>query len=112
MFINIVRTTTIAAAVAASVLISAGVTTASAGGYHGHKGHHGHHGPRWHHGQRWYPGIYVGPYVRGPRYGAPVYYRPAPWTPKWYRYCTSKYRSFNPSTGYFVTYSGHRKFCR
>jgi len=43
---------------------------------------------------------------------APVYYRPEPWTPEWYRYCSSKYRSFNPNTGYFVTYSGYRKFCR
>ncbi|MBD1546213.1 BA14K family protein [Labrenzia aggregata] len=44
---------------------------------------------------------------------APVYYaHPEPWTPAWYRYCSSKYRSFNPNTGYFVTYSGYRKFCR
>ncbi len=44
---------------------------------------------------------------------APVYYgRPAPWTAAWYDYCTARYRSFDPRTGYFVTYSGHRRFCR
>ena len=44
---------------------------------------------------------------------APVYYgRPAPWTAAWYDYCSARYRSFNPRTGYFVTYSGKRRFCR
>lgn len=56
-------------------------------------------------------------YAPGPVYvapaPAPVYrYRPAPWTPQWYRYCSSRYRSFNPNTGYFLAYSGHYKFCR
>ncbi len=46
-------------------------------------------------------------------YPAPVYYaHPEPWSPAWYRYCSSKYRSFNPNTGYFTTYSGYQKFCR
>ncbi len=40
------------------------------------------------------------------------YYRPRPWTPEWYDYCMSKYRSFNPETGYYRTYSGRLKFCR
>ena len=31
-----------------------------------------------------------------------------PWTPAWYQYCSSKYRSFNPQTGYFTAYSGRR----
>ena len=35
-----------------------------------------------------------------------------PWTPAWYDYCRSRYRSFNPNTGYFTTYSGRQKFCR
>ena len=39
-------------------------------------------------------------------------YRPRPWTPEWYDYCMSKYRSFDPETGYFRTYSGRLKFCR
>lgn len=43
---------------------------------------------------------------------APVVYRPAPWSPAWYNYCSRKYRSFNPNTGYFLAYSGQYKFCR
>ncbi len=39
-------------------------------------------------------------------------YRPKPWTPAWYDYCMSKYRSFNPETGYYRTYSGRLRFCR
>ncbi len=39
-------------------------------------------------------------------------YRPRPWTPAWYDYCMSKYRSFNPETGYYRTYSGRLRFCR
>ena len=39
-------------------------------------------------------------------------YRPKPWTKRWYRYCLNKYRSFNPRTGYYRTYSGKRRFCR
>ena len=51
------------------------------------------------------------------RYYAPapatVYYgRPAPWTAAWYEYCHARYRSFNPHTGYFTTYSGRKRFCR
>ncbi|WP_349357710.1 BA14K family protein [Stappia sp.] len=38
--------------------------------------------------------------------------RPAPWTAEWYRYCDAKYRSFNPRTGTFTTYSGVQKLCR
>ncbi len=53
-------------------------------------------------------------YAPPPRYvaPAPVYYRPAPWSPEWYQYCSSKYRSFNPNTGYFLSYSGKYRFCR
>ena len=40
------------------------------------------------------------------------YYAPAAWTPAWYNYCASKYRSFNPNTGYYTTYSGYQRFCR
>ena len=35
-----------------------------------------------------------------------------PWTPAWYSYCSQRYRSFNPQTGYFLAYSGHYTFCR
>lgn len=37
---------------------------------------------------------------------------PRPWSNDWYAYCGSKYRSFNPRTGYFVTHSGDYRFCR
>ena len=60
-------------------------------GANAHRGHgyHGHHAP------------------------APVYYgRPAPWTSAWYSYCSARYRSFNPRTGYFITYGGRARFCR
>lgn len=43
---------------------------------------------------------------------APVYYaRPEPWTPEWYAYCDSRYRSFDPRTGYFRGYDGEYHFC-
>jgi len=47
-------------------------------------------------------------------YEEPVYYggRPRPWTPSWYAYCDSRYRSFNPDTGMFVGYDGRHHFCR
>lgn len=44
--------------------------------------------------------------------GGGGYGRPEPWTAAWYDYCGSKYRSFNPQTGYYRTYSGKNKFCR
>ena len=37
---------------------------------------------------------------------------PEPWSSAWYSYCSSKYRSFDPETGYYKTYSGEQKFCR
>lgn len=44
---------------------------------------------------------------------APAYrYAPAPWSPAWYRYCTHKYRSFDPRSGTFQPYNGPRRFCR
>jgi hypothetical protein len=44
---------------------------------------------------------------------APVYaYGPAPWTPAWYNYCSSRYRSFDPRSGTFQPYNGPRRFCR
>ena len=43
---------------------------------------------------------------------APVYYALEPWTPEWYAYCEDKYRSFNPSTGYFKGYDGRYHLCR
>lgn len=60
-----------------------------------------------------------------PSYGAPApdYYPPAPargnvynpgyqpWSPAWYDYCQSKYRSFNPRSGTYTTYYGEQRFC-
>lgn len=49
------------------------------------------------------------------RYHHPVRaygYRPAPWSPEWYRYCSARYRSFDPRSGYFLAYSGEYRFCR
>jgi hypothetical protein len=37
---------------------------------------------------------------------------PEPYSGEWYRYCAEKYRSFNPRTGTYTTYSGERRFCR
>ena len=51
-------------------------------------------------------------YYHGPRHVPAHYGRPAAWTPAWYSYCASRYRSFNPSTGYFISYGGTPRFCR
>ncbi len=42
------------------------------------------------------------------------YYRTRyePWTDAWYDDCFRRYRSFNPDTGYFKSYSGRYVFCR
>lgn len=34
-----------------------------------------------------------------------------PWTPGWYRWCSTTYRSFNPRSGMFVGWDGRRRFC-
>ncbi|MEX3012006.1 BA14K family protein [Hoeflea sp. TYP-13] len=34
-----------------------------------------------------------------------------PWTDEWYRYCSRRYRSFNPATGTFRGYDGYDHFC-
>ncbi|WP_265517046.1 BA14K family protein [Nitratireductor luteus] len=59
------------------------------------------------------------------RYRSYEYYRPAPvrrsvtvsaglepWSREWYRACSARYRSFNPSTGTFTTYGGEQRFCQ
>ncbi|TLP48623.1 BA14K family protein [Cohaesibacter sp. CAU 1516] len=68
------------------------------------------HARHRHHGHRYYGHRYYGPRYRPHR--ARYYGRPAPWTRAWYRYCSSKYRSFNPRTGYFTSYGGRKRFCR
>ncbi len=47
-----------------------------------------------------------------PTYYTPATYGPPAWTPDWYSYCYSRYRSFNPNTGTFVGYDGVVRFCR
>lgn len=41
----------------------------------------------------------------------PVYSHLAPWSPGWYDYCASRFRSFNPRTGTFRGYDGRQYFC-
>ncbi len=36
----------------------------------------------------------------------------APWSLGWKKDCSRRYRSFNPHTGYFTSYSGRKVFCR
>jgi hypothetical protein len=69
------------------------------------------------------------PYRQGPHYQPPsvvyepppVTYRPpritdrtgcVPRTRAWYDRCAARYRSFDPSSGTYITYSGQERFCR
>jgi len=60
--------------------------------------------------------VYVAPPPPPPpparAYYGPASYGPPPWTPDWYSYCYSLYRSFNPRTGTFIGYDGYEHFCR
>lgn len=44
-----------------------------------------------------------------------VIYREAPsyepWTQSWYRFCSQRYRSFDPNSGTYVGYDGREHFC-
>jgi BA14K-like protein len=33
------------------------------------------------------------------------------WSPGWYRYCRARFRSFNPRTGYYMSYNYGLQFC-
>jgi hypothetical protein len=75
--------------------------------------------PRYYCGGYYYNGgCYSAPppvyYEPAPVYRpAPVYYGSAePWTPEWYAYCESRYRSFNARTGYFLGFDGQYHFCQ
>jgi BA14K-like protein len=35
-----------------------------------------------------------------------------PWSRDWFRYCSNRYRSFNPDTGTYRGYDGRDHFCR
>ncbi|MEZ5827456.1 MAG: BA14K family protein [Hyphomicrobiales bacterium] len=56
--------------------------------------------------------VVVAPPPPPPTYYTPATYGPPAWTPDWYSYCYSRYRSFNPNTGTFVGYDGVVRFCR
>ena len=34
-----------------------------------------------------------------------------PWSPQWYRYCSQRYRSFDPQTGTYTLRPGVQRFC-
>ncbi len=52
-------------------------------------------------------------YVARPRVsGVITTVRPAVGSAQWMRYCSAKYRSFDPETGTFVTLNGERVPCR
>ena len=54
---------------------------------------------------------YYGYSQPAPAYVAPSYGGAEPWTPEWYSYCSQRYRSFDPETGYFLGYDGNYHFC-
>ena len=43
---------------------------------------------------------------------APVYNRPSDGSQEWLEYCASKYRSFDPQTGMYLSYSGTYRRCQ
>lgn len=130
------------AAALTGVLLLPTVATAEAGSRNGWGKHGGgHHQSHRHHKNNGNAGAAVAAGIIGlaagaiivgatsqPRYAGPPpvnYYPPAPypgqvsgsvgyqpWSPAWYQYCSSKYRSFNPSTGTFTTYQGEQRFCQ
>lgn len=44
--------------------------------------------------------------------GDDYYAPPEPWTRDWYRYCRSRFRSFDPESGTYLGYDGYRHFCQ
>jgi hypothetical protein len=52
-------------------------------------------------------------YRAPPRYYRPVQVRAAvePWTPQWERFCSYRYRSFDPRSGTFIGNDGRSHFC-
>lgn len=49
--------------------------------------------------------------IRRPRRVVETYGTLEPWSPSWYRWCSDRYRSFNPDTGTFRGYDGRDYFC-
>ncbi|WP_321503927.1 BA14K family protein [Breoghania sp.] len=66
------------------------------------------------------PNYYVGSRPAPPDYSYPLqiapfahsYRGPIPWSEAWYDYCLTRYRRFDPRTGYVLDASGGRMFCR
>jgi hypothetical protein len=64
--------------------------------------------------------VYADGYRQAPNYyGNGAYNQPRyvggglePWSREWFRYCESRYRSFDPGSGTFVGYDGREHFCR
>ncbi|MFC5757114.1 MULTISPECIES: BA14K family protein [unclassified Rhizobium] len=54
-------------------------------------------------------------YRARPVYSEPVYGRPVgamePWSPQWHRYCSYRYRTFDPRSGTYVGNDGREHFC-
>ncbi|WP_222344415.1 BA14K family protein [Rhizobium leguminosarum] len=50
-------------------------------------------------------------YVDQPQYYAPVRTAVEPWSPQWQRYCSYRYRSFDPRSGTYIGYDGRSHFC-
>ncbi|TLX17276.1 BA14K family protein [Rhizobium sp. MHM7A] len=65
--------------------------------------------------------IIGGAIVDDRRYEPPPRFRPPvreyhygfirPWSPEWYRWCSNRYRSFDPRTGTFIATDGVLQFC-
>lgn len=56
--------------------------------------------------------VYVAPPRRVYVEPAPVYYELEPWTPDWYAYCGSRYRSFDARSGTYIGHDGYPRMCR
>jgi hypothetical protein len=59
----------------------------------------------------YYDDYYYGPGYYGP---PPVVYGPAPvyGNLAWLRYCSARYRTFDPVSGTYLGYDGYRHYCR
>jgi hypothetical protein len=94
---------------AAAIVLGLGAAAIIAGSHRRHNYYNYGHAPRYYAPRRSY--YYSAP--PRPYYGPTSYsrYAPAPWTPAWYNYCSSKYRSFDPRSGTFQPYNGPRRLC-
>lgn len=121
----------IAVSAAMITAVSVPVASASAHGYHHHhfrSHHHHHHHSRGNAAAAGVIGLAAGAILGStlarpsppqviyqapppPPRPYPVYGRIDPWSPGWYQYCRSRFRSFNPQTGTYRGYDGRDHFC-